>query len=82
MDDKRELYFDLFRAYKATYPNKRAQLVQLETNTFWNSVKGNENYADAVKQKLVELGTAKRKADGTLMTFWSQVICFLLTEYY
>jgi hypothetical protein len=73
MSDKRKLYGDLYNAYKLAYPNKTAQSVQSDTNTFWNSVKAKDDVYDLVQKKLCDLGNVKRKNAGNLLSFWSQV---------
>lgn len=71
--DKRKLYFNLYDAFKCSYPTKSAQSVQSEVNTFWNTIKMRDDLNDVVQKKLCELGNIKRKNAANLLTFWSKV---------
>jgi hypothetical protein len=73
MADKRQLYLDLYSAFKLAYPNKSAQSLQSDTNTFWLSVKAKDDVFDLVQKKLCELGNVKRKNAANLLSFWSKV---------
>ena len=73
MADKGKLYSELYSAFKSAYPNKSAQYLQSETNTFWRSVKTRDDVVDSVQKKLYELGNVKRKNAANLLTFWSKV---------
>jgi len=71
--DKRKLYFDLYSAYKSACPNKTGTVLQSEANKFWQSVKTKDDVADAVQEKLAELGNVKRQHTARLLSLWSQV---------
>ena len=73
MDVKSKLYSDSLSAFKLANPSKKLQLVQNETNEFWNKVKKQDDVMQVFKQKLSELNGLRRKSEGNLLAFWLKV---------
>ena len=71
--DKGKLYGELYKCFKLAYPNKKGTEIQSETNKYWATVKDVQNTDELMKQKIIELTNVRRKAEASILTFWSKV---------
>jgi hypothetical protein len=71
--DKGKLYGELYKCFKLAYLNKKGTVIQSETNKYWATVKDVPNTDELVKRKTIELTNVRRKAEASILTFWSKV---------
>ena len=73
MSDRRKLYGELYDAFKKAYPQKKANLLQVDVNSYWTTIKNEKELGTLDNNKMKELDTIHKKSTAGLLNFWVKV---------